>query len=184
MRRVALAALLALTVSSLNARETKVLPILTDSSYCLTPGVSLVGGIGAFDKSDTTTTMYGVELSLACPALQLSSLDIKQQISIVYQSKEGLDTTHIEFNPHVMFDLSKDIQFGAGPGFGVILANAEKSDTVFGLNAGVSLNYDVTPSMFMGLEARYQWTTDAEVVSGVEVNLDNYRTLLKVGMHF
>jgi len=185
MKKLALAAIIALTTTAITAKEIKVLPILTDSNYCLTPSLSLLGGYGAFSEANDGSTMYGVELAIACPALQLENLDIKQQISYVYSSNDGLTTNSIEFNPHVMFNIADKLQLGVGPGFGLVFADVEggESDLVFGLNLGASLNYDITTSMFVGAEARYQWTTDADFGGG-DTTLDNYRTLLKVGMHF
>lgn len=183
MKKIILATILALSTTALFAKETKLLPILNDADYCLTPGVAVLGGFGSYGDADSDA-MYGVELSIACPALQLSTLDIKQQISLVYQSQDGFDATALEFNPHVMFDLSNNLQVGVGPGFGVIFADAQKSDTVFEVGAGASLNYDITQSMFIGLETRYMFTTDAELVTGTKTDLNNYRTLLKAGIHF
>ena len=185
MKKIILGAMVALTLTTtVSARETKLFPIVTDSNYCLTPSVAVVAGVDSYDG--TSGTAYGVELSMACPALQLSSVFIKQQVSLVTRDSDGFKATSLEFNPHAIFDISKELTVGVGPGFGVIFADVDgaSSDTVFGVNLGASVTYDITPSAFVGLEARYQWTTDAEFVSGTKVNLDNSRTLLKVGMHF
>jgi len=183
MKKVLLGALLALTTTAISAKETKFLPIVTDDNYCLSPAVAVLGGYGKYNGVDGTA-MYGIELSIACPALQLSSLDIKQQISLTHQKKDDFSATNLEFNPHVMFELGKKLQLGVGPGFGVVFAKDDESDTVFSIGAGASLNYDISNSMFIGLESRYMWTTEAELSTGNKENLDNQRTLLKVGMHF
>lgn len=178
-------ALVALITSGVTAKEMKFLPIITDKNYCFSPSVAVLGGSGKYKDSKKYSTMYGVELSIACPALQLESLDIKQQISLVHSYKNGgLSANNLEFNPHVMFDVMQKLQVGVGPGFGIIVADANgKTDTVIGLNLGASLSYEVTNSMFIGAETRYQWTTSANFGGG-NVSLNNYRTLLKVGYHF
>lgn len=183
MKKIVFSSLLALGATFVSANETKFLPIATDDNYCLTPSVALVGGYGKYNNVDGDA-LYGVELDIACPLLALPSNKIKQQISLVYQDKNGLTTTSLELNPHVMFDLSNKVQLGVGPGLGVIFANADKSDTAFEIGAGASLNYDVTPKMFIGLEARYMFTTEVKLATNYKDNLNNSRTLLKVGMHF
>jgi len=185
MKKIALAALLTVGITSLSAQETKFLPLATDDNYAFAPSVALVGGYGKYDNPDNGSALYGVELDIACPLLQLSSNKIKQQISLVqYVENDSFSTTSLELNPHVMFDLADKLQVGVGPGFGIVYADADgETDTVFGINIGASLNYDITQKMFVGAEARYQWTTDADFGGG-DVSLNNYRTLLKAGYHF
>jgi opacity protein-like surface antigen len=188
MKRITLAALLALGTTSLMAHETKFLPIVTDPGYHFSPAVAIVGGYGKYKKAGQGSAMYGIELDIACPLLELSSNDIKQQISIVHSSKtdtEKLSTTSIELNPHVQFDVTNKLQIGVGPGFGVVFADADgATDTVFGINIGASANYEIEKSVFVGIEGRYQWTTKADFGNNGNIALDNYRTLLKVGYKF
>jgi len=185
MKKVVLAALITLSTTALCARELAVFPIATDADYCLGAGVALLGGYGNYTKGEASA-MYGVEFSMACPLLQLETLDIKQQISLVNYSFNGLNTLSLEFNPHLMFDINNKLQFGVGPGFGILLANPENGDSATSLTValGASLNYNVTRTMYLGLESRYQWVEKAEFATDVKTNLDNHRTLLKVGMHF
>ncbi len=184
MKRIVLSTLLLAATLVHAEKETKFFPIATDADYCPAPAVAVLGGYGEVEKAYGGDYMYGIEFSLACPALQLASNDIRQQISLVHQSDHGLRMTSLEFNPHLLFHLDEKIQLGVGPGFGVIFTDADETDVVFGVNVGASLTYAVDASYFVGAEARYQWTTDAELAKGVEQSLDNYRTLLKVGMHF
>lgn len=186
MKKIALAGLLALSMSSLSAKETKILPILTDDNYCFNPSVALIGGYTKYDEADNGTSMYGAELSIACPALQLQSLNIRQQISFVHATeKDKFSSNSLEFNPHVIFKADDKLQVGVGPGVGIVFADADgETDTVIGLNIGASANYDVTPRVFVGAEARYQWGLADADFNGNKVSLDNYRTLLKVGYHF
>ena len=164
-------------------REFKVLPIATDASYCASLGLALIGGFQEVHH-DNGSALYGIELSLACPALQLPSNDVRQQVSLTRYDEDGITLTSLEFNPHVMFDITKDLQIGAGPGFGIVYGDASESDLVFALNAGASLNYDITSNVFLGAEARWQWTTEGEFAPNYKTSVDNVRSLLKVGMHF
>ncbi len=184
MKRIVLSTVLLLATLAHAERETTLFPIITDADYCPEPAVALLVGYGEREKAYDGDYMYGLELSLACPALQLETLDIRQQISLVHQSKHGLRMTSLEFNPHVMFNLDDNVQLGVGPGFGIIVTDADKTDLIVGVNVGASLHYDIDATYFVGAEARYQWTSDAELSKGYEQSLDNYRTLLKVGMHF
>ena len=183
MKKVIVAALVAMLTTTLFAREMKVLPILTDGDYCLGPGVALIGGYIKHEEGDASA-VYGVEFSLACPAFQLPSLDIKQQISLVRETDGDFEAITLEFNPHVMFDVSKNFQLGVGPSLGVVFAKEVESDVAYAVGAGVSANYNFTNGMFVGAEARYQWTSDVELVAGANFDLNNARAVLKVGMHF
>ena len=188
MKKILISTLLILSTSLFAApdapKETKVLPIF-DADYCPAPTVALMGGYGKYSGVNNGTAMYGVELGFACPIFQIEDVTINQILSLVHSSKDRLKTNTLEMNPRIMFDLSDKVQFGFGPGLGVIFADGEKDDTVFGVNVGASLNYDVTPQVFVGVEARYQWAEDADLShNGVKTNMNNSRTLLKVGRRF
>lgn len=185
---IAFFALLGLTLTSLQATQTKelkLLPIATDATYCANIGVALLGGYGTVEH-ENGAAMYGLEVSLACPMLQLPTHAIRQQVSLVHYDENGFTMNSLEFNPHLLFDLTDNLQLGAGPGFGVIFADADggNSTVMLGINAGLSLNYDITPQLFTGVETRWQWTTEGEFVSGSKTSVDNYRSLFKVGMRF
>ena len=166
------------------AKETKMLPIFTEG-YCAAPTVALMAGYGKYSDASNGTSMYGVELAFACPVFQIKDLEINQVLSLVHSDDDGLETNTLEMNPRIMFKLSNKMKFGFGPGLGVVFAKTDtKSDAVFGFNVGASLNYDITSDMFIGIESRYQWTQDADLDGGAKINLDNSRTLLKVGRRF
>ncbi len=184
MKHIIVAASLLLATLVHAERETKLFPIMTDADYCPSPAVALLVGYGEMERAYDGDYMYGLEFSLACPALQLPTLDIRQQISLVHQSDHGLRMTSLELNPHLLFNLDNKVQLGVGPGFGLIVTDADETDLIFGVNVGASIHYDIDKNYFVGAEARYQWTTDAELSKDVERSLDNYRTLVKVGMHF
>ncbi|MDF1875734.1 outer membrane beta-barrel protein [Sulfurimonas sp. SAG-AH-194-I05] len=184
MKKILASALLIASTSLFASNETKLLPIF-DADYCPAPTIALMGGYGKYSGTTDGSTLYGLELGFGCPVFQIKDLTINQVLSLVHSSKNGLTTNALEMNPRIMFDISDKMQFGFGPGLGFIFADGEKSDTIFALNIGASLNYDITKDIFVGIEYRYQWAGDADILnSGVKTNLDNGRTLLKIGTHF
>ena len=179
---VTVTALSTLLGTALFADGVKFLPV-TDSSYVPSFAVAALGGYQKTEAVDGTGA-YGVEISLTCPLLQIPNHTIRQQVSLVRADSNGLATTSLELNPHVLFDVAPQLHIGVGPSLGVTYASGlGDHDTVFGIGAGASVTYDIAPKYFVGAESRYQWTNNASL-SGRTVDLDNTRTLLKVGMHF
>lgn len=172
MKKTLLSALLVLSTSAFAADETKMLPIL-DADYCPAPTVALMGGFTKYSDNGDHDALYGIELGFACPVFQIKDLEINQVLSLTHYSENGFDINTLEMNPRVMFKLSDKIKVGAGPGLAVLFTDA---DTEYGFNLGASINYDITPDYFIGLEMRYQWATESAY--------DNGRTLFKVGTHF
>lgn len=186
MKKLLTTALITLSALSLNANETRLLPILSDN-YCPAPTIALVGGYGEYsDISYSSSAMYGVELGFGCPVFEVKDLEINQVLSLVHYSENGLTTNSLEMNPRIMFNLNDKTKFGFGPGLGVLFtSNGSTSDTVFGVQVGASLNYQINSDVFIGIETRYQWAGDASLANGTtKVDMDNHRTLLKVGTHF
>lgn len=170
MKKTLLASLLLLSTSVFAADETKMLPIFSDD-YCPAPTVALMGGYTNYDSSDGA--LYGIELGFACPIFQIKGYEINQVLSLTHFSENGFDINTLEMNPRVMFKVSDKVKIGAGPGLAVLFTD---DDTEFGFNLGASINYDITPDYFIGLETRYQWASESV--------FDNSRTLVKVGTHF
>jgi hypothetical protein len=171
-----------LATGTLLADQLKFLPF-TDSSYSPNFAVAALGG---YEKANSVkgSGAYGVELSLKCFLLQLPSHTIRQQISLVHTNADGLSTTSFELNPHVLFGIAHNLTLGVGPSFGAIYASANSQDHfVYGIGGGASLTYNITPQYFVGLQSRYQWTSTAHL-GGRNFDLDNLRTLAKVGVYF
>ena len=185
MRKTLVIALVLLSTSLFGApKETKILPIFTDD-FCAAPTVALMGGYGKYSDAQNGSAMYGIELGFACPVFQIKDLEINQVLSLVHSDKDGLETNTLEMNPRIMFELNNKTKFGFGPGLGVIFAKANgKSDEVFGVNFGASLNYQISSNMFIGIESRYQWAGDAQFAAGSKTDMSNSRTMLKVGTSF
>jgi len=179
---VAAAAFSTLLGTTLLADGMQVLPVM-NSSY--TPSLA-VAALGGYQKTDAVdgTGAYGVEVSLTCPLLQIPNYPIRQQVSLVHTNSNGLTTTDFELNPHVLFDVAPQLHVGVGPSIGFVYASgASDHDYSFGIGAGASVTYDINSQYFVGAESRYQWVNSA-TLSGSKVDLDNMRTLLKVGVHF
>ena len=185
MRKNIAIALLLLSTSLFGAaKETKMLPIFTED-YCAEPTIAVMLGYGKYSGAQNGASMYGLELGFACPVFQVKDLEINQVLSLVHSDKDGLKTNTLEMNPRIMFKLNEKTKFGFGPGLGVIFAkSATKNDTAFGFNVGASLNYNLSSDLFIGIESRYQWAQDADLSNGAKTNMNNSRTLLKIGTHF
>jgi len=186
MKKIILTAALAIntTLFAGAAKETKILPFFGDG-YCAAPTVAIMGGYGKYSGAPNGAAMYGVELGFACPVFQIKDLEINQVLSLVHSDKDGLETNSLEMNPRIMFPLNNKTKFGFGPGLGVIFAKSNgKSDEVFGINLGGSINYQLSSDMFIGLESRYQWAGDAQFAAGTKTDMNNCRTMLKFGKSF
>jgi hypothetical protein len=126
---------------------------------------------------------YGIELSLSCPTLKPPRGEIRQQISVTGFDNDGLEMTSFELNPHYLVPLAENLDLGVGPGLGYVMAEGGRHDDgVFALQAGASLHYRSGP-LFLGAEARYQFTQEAEFGRRDE-DLNNYRLLGKAGVNF
>ena len=186
MKKIVLVSMLLLNSSLFAevAQETKLLPIF-GGNYCAAPTVALMGGYTNYDNTSDNAGSYGAELRFGCPVFQIKGFDIRQVLSVVHADKNNLTTTSIEMNPRIMFPLTEDIEFGFGPGLAVIFAEDSSTtstdkDTLIGVNVGASLHYNVTNSIFVGLESRYQWTQKADFGR----TIDNLRTMIKIGTSF
>lgn len=157
---------------------------VTGADYKAEPTLAVIGGAMDPDFSDADSdALYGLELSLNCPLLQTPSNRIRQQLSVTHYDEDGLEMVSVEINPHYVVPVSDGLEFGFGPGLGVIdVDSGSDSETLLGLQAGMSLHYR-RDAMFVGAEARYQVTTEEEF-AGVDRDADNSRYLLKAGINF
>ena len=181
IKTAAAAALLIAT--SANAREFKALPIL-DASFCPNIQVGLSAGYMNLKNVDAEGATAGIEISLDCPVFTLPWDNLRQQIMLNHFDSDGLEMTNLEFNPYYLITLDNGVEWGFGPGFGVIFSDAGKSDTVFTLQAGTGLKYNISREIYTGADVRYQWTQKAELTPGYKEDLDNYRAQVKVGYRF
>ncbi len=153
-----------------------------DDDYVMAPTVSLVAGHMSFD--DDSGSIAGIELSFNCPLLQPPTNKIRQQLSVVQYDEPGLEVTSIEINPHYVAEVSPGLFLGGGPGLGYMSVDtAGGDDSVLGIQLGGSVHYSVSDTFFLGGEARYQITQDAEF-GNAKVEMDNWRVALKAGVSF
>jgi opacity protein-like surface antigen len=65
--------------------------------------------------------------------------------------------------------------------------SVDGEDTTFGVRLGLGLNYDITPSIFLGLEGKYFWA-DADVglafEPGSSLDLDGIVVTANIGFRF
>lgn len=158
-------------------------PGFNASGYQAEPTVAFVGGVMDPDAGFADAgAVYGVELSLNCPLLQPPTNRIRQQASLTRYDEDGVEITSFEINPHYVMPMGENLEFGFGPGVGVMNVDYGSDDnTLLGLQAGASMHYR-EGAFFAGAEARYQVTTE-ERFNGVKRGVDNARVLLKVGVN-
>lgn len=179
-----LAAVAALSLSG-PAVAADFLPVL-NADYRPDPVIAVLGGTENPDVDGSgSDSVAGLELSLACPLLELEGPGIRQQISVTRYDNDGLELTHVELNPHYLIPLATDLALGVGPGLGYVDASRDNGDDdgVLALQAGVSLHYRTGP-LFLGAEYRYQWTEEADLGATNDTELDTQRAVAKFGVSF
>jgi opacity protein-like surface antigen len=163
-------------------------PILNDPTYKPNIEVALIGGYVGFANNDLDGgSMYGLEVSLDCPVFTLAGDNlIRQQLSVNKYSKNSADVTTIEMNPYYFMHLSKDLLLGFGPGIGAAFVDVPGKETwLFTYQAGAGLKYYINKNVLVGLDVRWQGSVDKDYTgSGKDDNLNNTRTLAKVGYRF
>ena len=167
------------------ANEFKVLPIFTDEDWKANVEVSAVGGNADFDNIQDGG-LYGIELSFDCPVFTLPGEHIlRQQLSIMKYDKNGFKVTSIEMNPYYSIALSENLLLGFGPGMGAVNGDsAGGDDWAFAFQLGTGLKYYVTEDILVGADLRWQWTDQKSFGTATEFDLENLRTLFKVGYRF
>lgn len=187
MQRTLIASAVAagLTLAAGTASAANWFPI-ADDGFSAAPSVAVMGGNQSFAWDDADSgSVAGVELAMNCGLFAPEEGRVRQQISLTQYDEDGLETTHLELNPHYLFVDDGNLTVGAGPGFGLVQGDLDGAgdDSVFALQAGASVNYDFGPA-FVGAEARYQWTTEADFGKNIEEDLSNTRVMAKVGVNF
>ncbi len=151
--------------------------------------ISLVGGFQNNQNFDKSAAVFGLDISLQCPLLCTAKNYIRQQISIVQQNGKELKSLAVELNPQYRLIAKSNFELGVGPSFGIINADAnndKKNAFTYGLGGSVSYHLG---KVFFTAESRYGLTntihfTDDRTKVTVSNNLNNLRTILKVGYKF
>lgn len=177
-----------LSSSVYGADKFQAFPIFKDPNYKPNIEVALIGGYVGFANNDIDGgEMYGLEVSLDCPVFTLPGDNlIRQQLSVNKYSKNSVDVTTLEINPYYFMHLSKDLLFGFGPGIGAALVDAPGQNTwLFTYQAGAGLKYYINKDVLVGLDVRWQGSVEKDYMgSGKDDNLNNTRTLAKIGYRF
>ena len=141
----------------------------------------ILGGVMKDQRSDTNWKgFYGVEFAFAC----LFSDSTRSQLQLTNYDHDDLKMLQLSANPHYIFNRGDAVEFGFGPHLGAAKVTMDnEDDTIFTYGAGASLRSDITENFFVGAEARYEWTTDAEF-SGEKDNLNNAKVFAKIGYSF
>jgi opacity protein-like surface antigen len=145
------------------------------------PALALIGGAMKFDQSGSDWKgFYGAEFSFTC----LLSDQIRQQIQITNYDNDGVQMFQANINPHYMIDIAEGTQVGFGPTLGVARVEVgNDDDTIFTYGVGASVRKDITENVFVGAEAKYEWTTDA-TIAGVDTDFNNAKVFAKLGYQF
>lgn len=156
-------------------------PVVEESFTGIPMGFALLGGVMKGEGSDTDwNALYGAELSYEC----LFSPAVRSQLQFTHYDHDGLKMLQLSANPHYIFNRGDAVEFGFGPHLGVARAEiGNEDDTVFTYGLGASAKSDISENFFVGAEARYEWTTDAEF-GGVKDDLNNAKVFAKIGYQF
>lgn len=156
-------------------------PVVEEAFSGIPMGVALLGGVMKGDGDDTDwNALYGAELSFEC----LFSPSVRSQLQFTHYDHDGLKMLQLSANPHYIFNSGDAVEFGVGPHLG--LAKVEigsEDDTVFTYGVGASIKFDISENFFVGAEARYEWTTDAEF-GGIKDDVNNAKVFAKIGYQF
>ncbi len=144
--------------------------------------VAVTGGYLSPDSTLTDGAVaYGAEVSMNCALIQPPSNRVRTTVSFLSFDDGGLKLTDIELNPHYVVELSDDFWIGGGPGVGIVKADTSTNDaTLLAFQLGASAHYRMD-RLFIGGEARYQFTQDKAV--GPDNGANNWRALVKVGFN-
>ena len=185
MKKLLLSSITIMTLSlSAQASGWEILPVLNDN-HKLNPAVAIIGGSLQGDESgDKSEAFYGLEISMDCPLLKVPTGKIRQQANLTSYDNDGIKMNEFNLNPHYQISLSDSTSFGVGPSFGVAQVELEdEDDTIFTYGVGASVRTNLTNEMFIGAEARYTMTSDAEFF-GEKDDFNNYKFFVKLGYQF
>ena len=157
----------------------------TKDGFVFDPTISLMAGqMQSLSEIGDAAIGMGVEFSLNCPAIQPPTNRIRQQVSY-FNYQDGDSTLHtFEASPHYVIEVMPKLEIGGGPGIGFVSADVDgKTANMPAFQLGGSIHYRIN-SVFIGAEARYQWTTNADVGNGKENGAKNARGVIKVGYDF
>ena len=152
-----------------------------DSVGDIPMGFAVLGGVLRGEGDDTEwNEFYGAEFSFEC----LFSSNVRSQLQFTHYDIDGLKMLQLSANPHYIFNRGDAVEFGFGPHLGAAKVEiGNEDDTIFTYGLGASVRSNISENFFVGAEARYEWTTDAEF-GGVEDDVNNAKVFAKIGYSF
>jgi len=152
-----------------------------DDSFKMDPSLALlIGTVKGTNSYAHAEVIYGLEYGFNC----LVSDMLRQQVQITNYKDKNLKMTEISVNPHYMINVNSNMQIGFGPTLGLArVDNSQDKDTIFTYGAGGSLVQNLNETLFVGAEAKYEWSEDASL-SGVNDNFNNVKIFVKAGYRF
>ncbi len=143
----------------------------------------MIGRLSPDIDGASSDSLAGLELSGNCPLMQPPTNKIRQQVSLISFDNDNLEITSFELNPHYVIEASPHFGYGFGPGIGYLQAETPTDkESMFSLQVGASLHYTPMDFMYLGMEARYQFT-ERESFAG-QNGVNNFRFALKAGVNF
>ena len=159
-------------------------PALADRTP-LDPAIAVLGGVLFPDvpRADDDF-VYGVELSGNCQFIQPAPGPLRHHLSVTRYKDNPLTMTSAELNTHYMMTMSPELSLGIGPGIGYARTEIGSDENgLWAFQVGGSMHYRMPSNLFIGVEARYQFTESARF-EGVSRDADNMRVMAKFGTHF
>jgi hypothetical protein len=149
------------------------------------PAIAVLGGVLFPDVPRADDDLvYGIELSANCQFIQPAQGRVRHHLSVTRYNDSPLKMTSAELNSHYTVDVAPDLALGVGPGIGYARTDIGRDDHgLWSFQVGGSMHYRTTGNLFLGLEARYQFTESARF-EGRSRDADNLRILGKAGFHF
>jgi len=181
MKKIILTSLLTTT---LLLAEGGFLPV-SKPDYKANVGIAGLGGLlKGTDGDSDYESFFGLEISLDCPLLKLSSGNIRQQINLTQYNHDNLKIQELNLNPHYIIPVSNTTSFGFGPSFGIAKIDiGSDDDTAFTYGLGTSVRTDLGNGLFVGGEFRYTLTSDASL-EGIDDDIDNTKFMIKIGQQY
>lgn len=154
----------------------------THDGFIFNPTLSVMGGLADIeDVQGDVAFSWGLEASFNCPLIQPPTNKVRQQLSYFNYSDGKTTVQTAEINPHYVVEVKKHLWLGAGPGVGYVNAeSANKTSNMLAVQLGASFHYNIN-KIFIGGEARVQFTQPDDVGNGKDNGAENWRTLLKIG---
>ncbi len=150
------------------------------------PGLGLAGSAAYLSPGAGSLSgdAYGTQVYLTSPWLKLPGGTIGQQLSVNSYNRDGVQLTTAALSPRYLTDVAPGLALGVGPGLGYTWADADfgRSTDLWAVQIGADLDYRQGP-LFMGLDARYQWSEDQAAATSAGAS-DNWLTTLKLGVTF